>query len=203
MKKKVLLTIFVLALSASTFGQKAMSVRDYFLSIPTEFIQSDPEKRASWIYFESPQDGALSYDIPIEEVIGEKADGKVFGDVQVFKKRAGGVFIGISTNICENKACVGQVLFLDYNSGKWKDITSDLEPSIDNDEVINILRNAPAFDKPLEDKVEVPLFITFSGQDKVIQYIAGGENGDGGVVAKMFKWNGKTFVEFEYEESPE
>jgi hypothetical protein len=100
---------------------------------------------------------------------------------------------------------MGQLQFLDYNGGKWDDVSSDLAPQPDNDEVIKILRKAPAFDKKemLKDGKEVPLYMSFSGTDKLINFTAGGENGDGGVVAKMFKWNGTTFVEFEYQESPE
>ena len=100
---------------------------------------------------------------------------------------------------------MGQVLLLDYNGGKWNDVSSDLAPQPDNDEVINILRKAPAFEdkKMLKDGVEVPLHISFSGTDKIINFIAGGKDGDGGVVAKMFKWNGEVFAEFEYAESPE
>ena len=207
--KNILLAILVLSLSLSAFAQKAkptatkeMSVKEYFLAIPTDYLKSDAKKRAAWIDSESTEDGYLSYNIPVKEVTGEDGEGKVFGNVQVFKKKKGGVVIGMSTNMCEDGVCMGQVLLLDYADGKWNDVTSDLAPMIDNDEVIKILRKAPAFDKPLKDGVEVPLYIQFNGTDKLINFTAGGENGDGGVVAKMFKWNGEIFTEFEYAESP-
>ena len=58
--------------------------------------------------------------------------------------------------------------------------------------------------KPIKKGVEIPLTIDFSGNEKAIHYLAGCETStDGGVVAKAFKWNGSTFAEFEYEESPE
>lgn len=205
MKKFILLTIIAFSMSLTVFAQakKEMSVKEYFLAIPTDYLKSDAKKRAAWIESESAEDGYLSYNIPTKEITGEDGDGKVWGNVQVFKKKTGGAVVGMSTNLCEEGICIGQLLFLDYNGGKWEDVTSDLAPMIDNDEIIKILKDAPAFDKPLKDGLEVPLYIQFNGTDKLIQYTAGGENGDGGVVAKMFKWNGEVFTEFEYQESPE
>jgi hypothetical protein len=208
--KNILLAILALSLSLSAFAQKAkptvtkeMTVKEYFLAIPLDYLKSEAKKRSAWIESESTEDGYLSFKIPVKEITGEDGEGKVFGDVQVFKKKKGGVVIGMSTNLCEEGNCVGQLLFLDFTVGKWNDVTSDLAPIIDNDEVIKILKKAPAFDKPLKDSIEVPLSIGFNGTNKVINFTAGGNNGDGGVVAKMFKWNGEIFSEFEYEESPE
>ena len=213
MKKFILLAI--IALSISAFGQKApakttsaskeMSVKEYFLAIPTEYLKSDAKKRAAWIESEFAEDGYLSFNIPVKEITGEDGEGKVFGSVQVFKKKTSGVVIGMATNLCEEGVCVGQLLFLDYNNGKWDNVSSDLAPQPDNDEVIKILRAAPAFEnkKLLKDGVEVPLYLFFGGSDKTVRFVAGGVNGDGGVSAKMFKWNGEMFKEFEYQESPE
>jgi hypothetical protein len=214
MKKLLLLTI--IALSVSAFGQtktpaktasasKEMTVKEYFLAIPTEYLKADAKKRAAWVESESAEDGYLSYNIPVKEVTGEDGNGKVFGSVQVFKKTKGGVVIGMATNLCEESVCMGQLLFLDYNNGKWDDVSNDLAPQPDNDEVIKILRAAPAFEnkKLLKDGEQVPLYMQFNGTDKIIQFTAGGVNGDGGVVAKMFKWNGSVFTEFEEQESPE
>jgi hypothetical protein len=206
MKKFLVLTIIALAMSLNTFSQaKQMTVKDYFLAIPTEFMKSAPAKRAAWIESDSADDGYLSYNIPVKEVTGEDGEGKVWGNVQIFEKTAGGLVLGMSTNLCEDGGCQGQLLFLDYNGGKWEDVTSDLAPQPDNDEVIKILRDAPAFENKemLKDGEQVPLYISFNGTNKVIDFTAGGVNGDGGVVAKMFKWNGEAFVEFKYEESPE
>jgi hypothetical protein len=205
MKKFLVLAIIALSMSIAAFGQKTMTVKEYFLAIPTEFMKAEPTKRAAWIESESAEDGYLSFNIPIKEVTGEDGEGKVWGNVQVFKKKSGGSVIGMSTNLCEKGICIGQLLFLDYNGGKWQDVSSELAPQPDNDEVIKILREAPAFEdkKLLKDGVEVPLYISFSSGDRVINFTAGGKDGEGGVVAKMFKWNGETFLEFEYEESPE
>jgi hypothetical protein len=211
MKKITLFAMLVLTMSLAVFGQtksapkKEMTVKEYFLAIPNDFMKADAKKRTAWIENESTEDGYLAFNIPVKEITGEDGEGKVWGNVQVFKKKAGGVVIGMSTNLCEEGVCMGQLLFLDYNNGKWEDVSGDLAPQPDNDEVIKILRAAPAFEdkKMLKDGKEVPLYISFGGTDKTIQFSAGGKDGDGGVVAKMFKWNGTTFVEFEYQESPE
>ncbi len=212
MKKITLLAMLVLTMGLTVFGQaaksapqKEMTVKEYFLAIPNEHLKADAKKRVAWIESESTEDGFLSFNIPVKELTGEDGEGKVWGNAQVFKKKSGGVLIGIATNLCEDGACMGQLLLLDYSNGKWSDVSSDFAPQPDNDEVIKILRLAPAFEdkKSLKDGEEVQLYISFSGSDKVINFAAGGTNGDGGVVAKMFKWNGTAFTEFEYQEGPE
>ncbi len=205
MKKFLVLAIIALSMSLVAFGQTKMTVKDYFLAIPTDFMKAEPAKRGAWIESESAEDGYLSYNIPIKEVTGEDGEGMVWGNVQIFEKTAGGVVVGMSTNLCEEGACQGQLLFLDYNGGKWEDVSSDLAPQPDNDEVIKILKAAPAFENKdsLKDGEPVPLYISFNGTMKTIDFTAGGNNGDGGVVAKQFKWNGEVFTEYTTPESPE
>lgn len=208
MKFLITLTLILAATCSAAFAQsagKSMTVKDYFLAIPTQYLSAPAAKRTAWIESQFAEDGFLSFDIPVKEITGEDGDGKVFGYVQVFKKKAAGVIIGVATNMCESGKCEGQLLFLDYTAGKWEDVSSDHAPNLDNDEVITILRNAPAFDdKPsLKDGKQVALFYTFSGGDKVLNAVAGGTNGDGGVAVKSFKWNGTALVEYEYPESPE
>lgn len=207
MKKLILLTFCALILNAAAFAQKKeMSVKDYFLAIPTEFIKAESNKRAAWIENENAEDGNLTYNIPISELTDEEGDGKVFGGLQVFKKKDGGVLLGMVNNLCAEGECIGMMRFLDYKAGKFADVSEDYLIIPDNDEVINILRNAPAFEdkKSLKDGVQVPLAIEFYGGEKSVHFLAGCKTStDGGVVAKMYKWNGEAFVEFEYQESPE
>jgi hypothetical protein len=217
---KKLLLLAIIALSVSAFGQtktpmktasasKEMTVKEYFLAIPTEYLKADAKKRATWIESDDNSSGYLSFNMPADEIPGGKEleeEGVVYGNVQVFKKTKGGVIIGFSVNMCAESKCVGQMLMLDYTNGKWEDLTSDLSPMVDNDEVIKTLKTAPAYEnkKELKDGVEIPLAIQFNGNRKTIDYLAGCVGGcDGGVVVKMFKWNGSVFTEFEEIESPE
>lgn len=207
MKKFILLAFCALILNSMAFAQKKeMSVKDYFLAIPTEFIKADAKKRTAWIEYENTEDGNLTFNIPVSEITGEEGDGSVFGGLQVFKKKDGGVLLGLVNNMCAEGECLGMMRFLDYKAGKFTDVSEDYLIIPDNDEVIKILRNAPAFEEKesLKDGVQVPLALEISGSEKVINFIGGCKNStDGGVVAKMYKWNGEAFVEFEYEESPE
>jgi hypothetical protein len=216
---KKLLLLAIIALSVSAFGQKApvksgsaskeMTVKEYFLAIPTEYLKADAKKRADWIETDDNATGYLSFTMPADEIPGGedlKEEGVVYGNVQVFKKTKGGAIIGFSVNMCAESKCVGQMLMLDYTGGKWEDLTGDLSPMVDNDEVIKTLKTAPAYadKKGLKDGVEIPLAIQFNGNRKTIDYLAGCVGGcDGGVVVKMFKWNGSVFKEFAEEESPE
>lgn len=198
--------ICVLLLASAGFAQtgKKMTVRDYLLAIPTEYIKAAPGKRAAWIESESTEDGWLAYDIPLAELTDATGDGRVFGTLQVFEKSAGGVVVGMANNLCADGECLGMLRFLDYSGGQWNDVTEELMPSIDNDLVIEVLKTAPAYKKPLKDGEQVPLAIEFNGTHKAIHYLAGcAKTCDGGVVAAQYKWNGEGFAAFDYEESPE
>lgn len=207
MKKLLFLTFCALILNVAAFAQKKeMSVKDYFLAIPSEFIKAESKKRAAWIESENADDGNLTYKIPLSELTDEEGDGSVFGGLQVFKKKNGGVLLGMVNNMCAEGECIGMMRFLDYKAGNFTDVSEDYLIIPDNDEVIKILRAAPAFEnkKSLKDGVQVPLAIEFYGGEKSVHFLAGCKTStDGGVVAKMYKWNGEAFVEFEYEESPE
>lgn len=203
MKKLTLLFAALLLMSGAAFGQKK-TVRDYFLAVPTDYIQVDAKKRAAWIESDDSSIGNLSFNIPIRDITGEDGEGKVFGTFQQFEKKGGGMIFGLATNMCADGQCVGELKVLDFTAGKWTDASEDYILQPDNDEIIAILRKAPAFDKELKDGAQVPLALQFNGNDKSISFIAGCiKDCDGGVVAKEYKWNGVAFVEFEREESPE
>lgn len=207
MKKLIILTFCALILNAVAVAQKKeLSVKEHFLALPTEFIKAEAKKRAAWIESESLETGYLSYSIPLSELTDEEGDADVFGAMQIFEKKGGGTLIGMINNLCAEGQCIGMMRFLDYKNGKYTDVSDDYLIVPDNDEVIKILRAAPAFEKKssLKDGEQVPLALDFNSNDKVIHFIAGCEDKScGGVVAKMYKWNGEAFVEFEYEESPE
>lgn len=207
MKKIILLTFCLLIFSTNSFAQKKeMTVKDYFLAMPTEFINAEPKKRADWIERVNAEDGTLTYNIPLSELTDEDAgDATVYGEIQVFKKKKGGVLLGIANNICAEGKCSGMINFLDYKNGEFTDVSEKYSVTPDNDEILNILREAPAFEEKesLKDDEQVPLAIEFYGGEKIINFIAGCKKScDGGIVAKMYKWNGEKFEEFEYVESP-
>lgn len=211
MKKFILLTILAVSMSVGVVAQKAqtkkeMTVKEYFLALPNEFLNAPAAKRSAWIENENAADGNLTFNIPISEITEEEGEGSVFGGLQVFKKKDGGILLGMVNNMCAEGECMGMMRFLDYKNGDFTDVSEDYLIIPDNDEVIKILRAAPAFEdkKSLKDGVQVPLAIDFYGGEKIINFVAGCKTSiDGGVVAKMFKWNGTAFTEFEYAESPE
>lgn len=201
-----IIAIFSLSLFAFGNTNAEMTVKDYFLAIPSEFIKAPATKRTAWIEQEDASIGYLSYNIPVKELTGEDGEGSVWGSLQVFEKNGGGVMVGMVNNLCADGECMGMMRFLDYKGGKFTDVSEDYLIIPDNDEVIKILREAPAFTKKdsLKDGVQVPLALQFNGNQKSVQFIAGCEKDcDGGVVAKQFKWNGEAFIEFEDEISPE
>ncbi len=210
MKKFIVLVIITISMCALAFGQKAkpasankeMIVNDYFLQIPEEYIKADVRKRAGWIDTDNNADGYLDFTIPFSELDVEGGeDANAFGSMQLFPKKKGGVIVGLALNMCIDKVCQGQLLFLDYNGGKWDNITDTLNVTADNEEIVKLLNNSPAIDKTFGEGEEVPLAMDFYGPEKLVRFLADcKESIDGGVVAKMYKWNGESFVEFEYPE---
>ena len=208
MKTFLFSIIAVLSLSLFAFGNSKaeMSVKDYFLAIPSEFIKASAAKRTAWIEQEDASIGYLAYTIPVKELTGDEGEDSVWGALQVFEKKDGGVMIGMVNNLCADGECMGMMRFLDYKGGKFTDVSEDFLIIPDNDEVIKILREAPAFENKssLKDGEQVPLALQCNGNDKSVQFIAGCKKDcDGGVVAKQYKWNGEAFIEFEDEVSPE
>lgn len=207
MKQILFLTGFVLLMSGFVFaqGKTPKTINEYFLAIPNEYIKADTRQRAFWIDDDNAKDGYLAFTIPAAQFLDEDddLDANVFGEAQLFKKDKGGVIVGLAINICANNTCSGQLLLLDFNNGNWKNVTDDFAPEIDTDEIYNILKESPAYEKPIEEGEDIPLAIQLNGGEKSIHYLADCKTSfDGGVVAKMFKWNGKSFVEFEYELGP-
>ena len=207
MKQILFLTGFILLMSGFVMaqGKAPKTINEYFLAIPEEYIKSDTRQRAFWIDDDNAKDGYLSFTIPAAQFLEDDdvADAKVFGEAQLFKKDKGGMIVGLTINICAENKCEGQLLLLDYNNGNWKNVTDELAPEIDTDEIYSILKESPAYEKPIEEGDEIPLAIQLNGGDKMISFLADCKTSfDGGVVAKMFKWNGKSFVAFEYELGP-
>jgi hypothetical protein len=202
MKKLFLVTLIIAATALAGMAQK--TVNEYFLAIPEEYFKADVRDRAFWIDNTDEKDGFLEFTIPAAKFLDEYVEGaNVFGNAQLFRHDNGGVIIGISINLCIEKSCQGQVIFLKNKNKQWEDVTEKLSPSIDNNEIYRILKDSPAMEKRVKKGEEIPLAIEFNGEEKSIRYIAQcKKNCDGGVVAKMFKWNGISFEEFEYDVSP-
>lgn len=208
MKTFLFSIIVTLSMNLFAYGNSnaEMSVKDYFLAIPSEFIKAPAAKRTVWIEQEDASIGYLSYNIPVKELTGEDGEGSVWGSLQVFEKNGGGVMVGMVNNLCADGECMGLMRFLDYKGGKFTDVSEDYLIIPDNDEVIKILREAPAFENKdsLKDGEQVPLALQFNGNQKSVQFVAGCKKDcDGGVIAKQYKWNGEAFIEFEDEVSPE
>lgn len=207
MKKLTILTtlIFLIAGVAAAQNNAPKTINEYFLEIPSEYIKSDTRQRALWIDEDNAKQGYLAFTIPAAQILDEDEDldATIFGEAQLFNKDKGGVIVGLTINICAENKCAGQMLLLDYNNGNWKNVTDTLAPEIDTDEVYNILKESPAYGKPIEKDEEIPMAIQLNGEERSIHYLANCKvSFDGGVIVKMFKWNGKSFVEFEYEMSP-
>ena len=207
MKRLIVLTMIALSMCCVAFGQKTktasandkMIVNDYFMQIPEQYIKADSRKRAGWVDTDNKVDGYLAFTIPFAELDVEGGeDANAFGSLQLFKKDKGGVIVGLAINMCVDKVCEGQLLFLDYNGGKWDNITDEVGVSTDNDEIVNLLNNSPATDNTYAEDDEIPLATGFYGPDKLVKFVAECKvSFDGGVVVKQYKWNGERFTAYE------
>jgi hypothetical protein len=202
MKKLFLAALMITA--AALAGSAQTSVNEYFLAIPENLIKAEVRERAFWIDSIDDENDFLEFTIPASKFFDEDIeDVSIFGNAQLFYHDDGGVIIGISINMCVDKSCSGQLLLLKNKNKKWEDVTEKLSPTINNDDIYQILKDSPAMDKRVKKGEEIPLAIEFSGSEKSVRYIAQCKKTcDGGVVARMFRWNGDSFEEFEYDVSP-
>ena len=207
MKKIIVLALITVSMCCAAFGQKTkpaaakkeMKVFDYFLDIPEQYIKAEARQRAIWMDDSSDKDGSLDFTIPYGQLdIEGDEDATAFGSVQLFNKKKGGVIVGLAVNMCIDKVCAGQLLFLDYNGGKWDDVTDEMGVIADNDEIVTMLNNSPATDNTYDKDQEVPLAKGFYGPDKLVKFVAECKvSFDGGIVIKQYKWNGERFTAYE------
>lgn len=205
--KKILflicITITFSAFSSVATAQKKMTVNDYFLAIPQEYLKIDRVQRAKWIEEDDATNDYLKFNVPLS-ADDDWGGAEVWGEVQIFKGKAGKTLIAMAVNRCLESVCLGQLLMLDYAGGKFTDASEIFVPAIDNDDIGRILKDSPAYERPVIEDEEIPLTIGFQRTDKLISYYAActSPGCDGSVVAKNFKWNGTAFEPFEYEVSP-
>ena len=206
MKKIFTLICLVIAFGAFSLpatAQKKMIVNDYFLAIPQEYLKIDRVQRAKWIEEDDAQNGHLKFNVPLS-TDEDWGGAEVWGEVQIFSGKARKTLVAMAINRCLEAVCMGQLLMLDYAGGKWTNVSETFVPEIDNDEIVGILKDSPAYERPIVADEEIPLTIGFARYDKLISYFAActSPGCDGAVVAKNFKWNGAKFEPFEYEVSP-
>lgn len=207
MRKIIILCSLMLAFFASannTAAQKTkMIVNDYFLDIPQEYIKIDRVQRVKWMSEDDAKNGFLEFQIPFIE--GEEmGDAEVWGQVQLFPGKSGKMFVGLIVNRCLEKVCTGQLLMLEYAAGKWKNVSNSLVPEVKNSEIISILRDASAYERPIKDDEEIPLALGFERYEKAVKYLVDctSPGCDGAVMAKLFKWDSAKFAAFEYPTGP-
>lgn len=206
MKKIFTLIYLMIAFGVFPIGaaaQKKMSVNDYFLAIPQEYLKIDSAQRTKIIDESDAQNGYLKFNVPLSKD-EDWGGAEVWGEVQIFSGKAGKTLVAMAVNRCLEAVCMGQLLMLDYAGGEFTNVSETFAPEIDNDEIVGILKESPAYERPIIKDEEIPLAIGFARQDKLISYLAActSPGCDGAVVAKNFKWNGAKFQPFEYEVSP-
>ena len=189
--------------SIAVTAQKKMTVNDYFLAIPQEYLKADRVQRAKWIDEDDAKNGYLKFNVPLS-ADEDWGGAEVWGEVQIFSGKAGKTLVAMAINRCLESVCMGQLLMLDYAGGKWTNAGETFVPEIDNDEIVRTLKDSPAYERPITEDEEIPLTIGFARIDKLISYLAActSPGCDGAVVAKNLKWNGTAFEAFEYEVSP-
>lgn len=206
MKKIFTLTCLIImfgAFSTVATAQKKMTVKDYFLAIPQEYLKIDRVQRTKIIDENDAEYGYLKFNVPLS-ADEDWGGAEVWGEVQIFSGKTGKTLVAMAVNRCLEAVCMGQLLMLDYDGGKFTNVSETFVPEIDNDEIQRTLKDSPAYERPIIKDEEIPLAISFSRQDKLISYYAActSPGCDGAVGAKNFKWNGAKFEPFEYEVSP-
>jgi hypothetical protein len=206
MKRTILcIALTILSLAAVAAAQtKPRTVKDFYLQIPAEFFPSDAAKRARWIDITDEEGRFLSLEIPVKDITGEEGgpNSSVFGEIKLFKRKNGATLLGQSITLCDAGVCQSQARLLEYNNGKWKDVSEELLPKVSNEDAIKALRDSVSYDKPLKDGEEIPLVINFTQGDNITYGAAIKPDGRTLSGIKTFAWDGEQFNVVTYEEGP-
>ena len=130
--------LFSLMVVVSTFAQEPKTVTDYLLALPTNFFEyvhpgfkyekTKPKTRAeieefrrSRMMVEDIKNGFIKYK--------ESQDLDNWTEIALFKKQIGGYLMAINEGL-QFKGCNSTLNFVEYNSGKWVDVTKQYIPKL-------------------------------------------------------------------------
>jgi hypothetical protein len=188
---KIWLSTFIVltfVFSVSAQGSSPKTVTDFYYLLPAKFFapsEYTPGKptlrnyRKSAIKTEDIKNGFLEIQEPAVEGRAE---------VAIFKKADGKYIVGISQTDC-GPSCAGDVTFLSYEKGNWREITGQVFPEITEAQV-NEAYNRKKIGKDDQSGLLVYQLPRTGTTVKVIT----GDDYLPEVVLFEFGWNGAKFV---------
>ncbi|GEM_PF-2051446 len=146
------ISILILLLIPAVFNLSSVkaqiqpkTVTDFYLLLPGEFFSTTVEGktvkgkanlekvRRSIIETEDIKNGYLN--------LGRYSEG--WGEVAIFKKKNGTYIVGVAESVC-GPGCDGTVKFFTYQNSKWTDVTDEVFPTLNENEIKSAFENAGA-----------------------------------------------------------
>lgn len=175
--------------SVSAAVAEPKTAREFFMSLPTEYLKAEGAAREKMISGEFESADHLLFTAPVKNL-------ESWGELKVLPMDGGKKMVCVVLNACVDAACLGQPLFLIYDKGEWTNVSDDVRPVIDMTEVVAKLKQREAFNGKVSDGDDVPLTLFFINDE--IHYFAGQKSAERpGYPVKSFKWNGSSFTEQE------
>lgn len=213
MKKTfILLSLFMLALSASASAQKRMSPKQLFMLLPDNYVVGNAQERSKTLSLQASVEKSGKTDSFTFFMSGSSVPKMLAGDfknpeglcfLRVFRGKSS-IFVGLRYQIGEakeespttDKVKVSTFL-LEYKGREWKDVSKAMIPEVPSDHAFKVLTEN--FQMKGLNREDVWVEYQFSEPKRGIIAAARIKGSDSITTLKFFKWNGKSFVESNYD----
>ncbi len=183
-----ILFIFCAAAFVPAQGKQPKTVEDFYMALPAKYVSplAKTKDRRKLIQTSDKANGYLY-------LSGENAsvDWEGWAEIALFKKTSGEYLIGVVDGDCAT-ICYSGVVFLEYENGKWMEMTKKVLPEI-SDEMI-LARYKKLFPDDTEFDRQNPPYTNYKLPQKGTTLIMNANTG-GDADAELFrlKWNGARF----------
>ncbi len=161
------------------------TARDFFLNLPSEYVKVDRATREKMLSGKAAEPDHVSFTVLVEGT-------EDWGEVKLFKRADGVRVVAMVINGCIDGECAGQLLFLAYENGKYRDISGEIAPELDFPEIVKDLKSQPGFENLAATADSVLLTATFQG-DGVTFFAGQKKAAEPGTPIRGYRWTGTGF----------
>lgn len=178
-----LLAVNFIAPTANAQTRTPKTVVDFYLLLPAKYITplAKVKKRDALIETRDVANGYLKL-----ANNGVAADWEGWAEIALFKKADNNYVVGVVNGECAT-ICTSGVEFLEYQNGKWREVTARVMPKISNKMIVD------AYRKQLPEETDPPYTSYELPQQGTVMRLNANVGGDGDVLLYELKWNGAKF----------
>lgn len=118
-----------------------------------------------------------------------------WAEIALFRKTNREAVIAVESVGC-GPACYGAAQFLTYKNGKWKDVTADVMPELEDADILAAYNRIKTKDDDAHTLDDMPFtYWQLPKKGTTIKLLLGDESASNGKTLLSFAWNGERFIE--------